>query len=211
MTDFERAREEMVERQIAARRIDDPAILAAFRAVPRERFVPAAHVASAYDDSPVPIEAGQTVSQPFIVAVMIKAAAIGADSRVLEIGAGSGYAAAVIGRIAARVIAIERHGELARLAVGRMRSLGYANVEIFEGDGSHGWPAAAPYDAILVPAAARHLPEGLADQLAIGGRLVIPVGPHDETQRLLRVRRLGADAFEQDDLGPVRFISLVGI
>jgi protein-L-isoaspartate(D-aspartate) O-methyltransferase len=208
---FERAREEMIERQIVARRIDDPRILAAFRAVPRERFVPAERIAQAYDDSPVPIEAGQTVSQPFIVAVMIDSARIGPGSRVLEIGAGSGYAAAVIGRIAARVIAIERQGELAELAAARMRSLGYANVEIIQGDGSHGWPGAAPYDAILVPAAARHLPEGLADQLAIGGRLIIPVGPHQENQRLLRIKRLGPDEFEQDDLGPVRFIPLVGI
>jgi len=211
MSDFERAREKMIERQIATRRIADPEILAAFRAVPRELFVPPEQIAAAYDDSPVPIEAGQTISQPFIVAAMIKAAGIGPGSRVLEIGAGSGYAAAVMSRIAARVIAIERHAALAGLAAERMRRLGYANVEIIHGDGSGGWPDAAPYDAILVAAAARRLPQRLSGQLAIDGRLVIPVGPHDQTQRLLRVKRLGDDEFEQDDLGPVRFIPLVGI
>jgi protein-L-isoaspartate(D-aspartate) O-methyltransferase len=179
--------------------------------VPRERFVPAGRIAEAYDDAPVAIEAGQTVSQPYIVAAMIEAAGVGAAARVLEIGAGSGYAAAILSRIARAVVAVERHAALVTLAAGRMRALGCANVEIVAGDGVRGWPAAAPYDAIIVSAAATSVPAALRDQLAVGGTLVIPVGPPDgPAQRLLRVKRRDAAAFVADDRGPVRFVPLVG-
>lgn len=214
--DFERAREAMVARQIAGRGIDDPAILAAFRAIPRERFVPPGRIAEAYDDAPVAIEAGQTVSQPYIVALMIALAGIGPQSRVLEVGAGSGYAAAILGRIAREVVAIERHAELARLAGARIGALGLANVAIVQGDGWAGWRAGAPYNAIIVSAAAARVPEALVAQLAAGGRLVIPVGAPDGEQRLLRLRRGeggdggGEGEVAREDLGPVRFVPLVG-
>jgi len=200
----------MVERQIAARGIDDPAILAAFRAIPRERFVPPERIAEAYDDAPVAIEAGQTVSQPYIVALMIALAGIGPDSRVLEVGAGSGYAAAILGRIAREVVAIERQGELARLAATRVRALGLGNVRIVEGDGRAGWREGAPYDAIIVSAAAPRVPEALTAQLAEGGRLIVPVGAQDGEQRLLRLRRGAGSASAPEDFGPVRFVPLIG-
>lgn len=208
--DFAAAREEMVRHQIAGRGISDPHVLAAMRAVPREAFVPPEALDCAYDDSPLPIGAGQTISQPYIVALMIEAAGVASGGRVLEIGAGSGYAAAVMGRIAARVIAMERHNALANLAAARMRRLGYGNVEIVHGDGSGGRPQDAPFDAILAAASGSHVPRVLLDQLAIGGRLVMPVGPAQEVQALVRVHREIVDVFVQDDLGTVRFVPLVG-
>jgi len=165
MADFAKLRERMIERQIAARGIRDPAILAAFREVPRDQFVSAANQPWAYDDHPLPIEAGQTISQPYIVALMIEAAAIKPGDTVLEVGAGSGYAAAVMSRIAAKVIGIERQHELVEIARQRLARLGYANVAIVEGDGTRGWPDEAPYDAILVAASGSHVPEALIEQL----------------------------------------------
>lgn len=210
MTGFADERADMVDRQLAGRGITDPYILDAFRAVPREAFVPADLVGRAYADMPLPIEAGQTISQPYVVALMIAAAGIAPGMTVLEIGAGSGYAAAVIGRIAARVFSIERHAELARLADSRMKRLGYDNVRIAQGDGSGGWPEEAPFDAILAAASGHHIPPALLDQLRVDGTLVMPIGgPHD-IQRLIRVRRTGPDDFTQDDLGPVRFVPLLG-
>jgi protein-L-isoaspartate(D-aspartate) O-methyltransferase len=208
--DFAAARAEMVDRQIVARGIIAPHVLAAMREVPREAFVPPAEAAWAYDDGPLPIEAGQTISQPYIVALMIAAAGVAPGARVLEIGAGSGYAAAVIGRIAARVIAIERHRELADLAADRMRRLGYDNVEIVYGDGSAGMAEAAPFDAILAAASGSHVPQALLDQLCVGGRLVMPVGGTHEVQDLVRVTRIDAGAFERESLCPVRFVPLIG-
>jgi protein-L-isoaspartate(D-aspartate) O-methyltransferase len=199
----------MVDRQIAARGVRDARILDAMRTVPREIFVPEAFGKFAYDDTPLPIEAGQTISQPYIVALMIEAAAIRPRDRVLEIGAGSGYAAAVMSRIARQVYAIERHEELTRLARERMARLGYDNVEIRTGDGTLGWPEAAPFDAILVAAGGPAVPQPLKQQLAIGGGLVIPVGQADQ-QRLLRVTRRSEDAFDEEDLGEVRFVPLIG-
>ena len=210
MTDFGAAREDMVRRQIAGRGIDDAALLAAMREVPREAFVPADLVEFAYQDSPLPIGVGQTISQPLIVAEMIAAAGIGRGDKVLEIGAGSGYAAAVIGRIAEEVIAIERHRELARLATERMARLGYANVRILEGDGSVGLPGEAPFDAILVAASGSHVPDALRRQLAIGGVLVMPVGAPGEIQHLVKLTRRDEGEFAEEDLGAVRFVPLVG-
>lgn len=208
--DFAAARAEMVRHQLARRGIAAPHVLAAMGAVPREAFVPVARIDAAYDDGPLSIEAGQTISQPYIVALMIEAAGVAPGGRVLEIGAGSGYAAAVMGRIAAEVIAIERHAELAGLAAGRMRRLGYDNVRIVQGDGSTGCPEAAPFDAILAAASGSHVPRALLDQLRIGGRLVMPVGAPHGIQRLVRVVCEGTEAFARDELCAVRFVPLVG-
>ncbi len=210
MADFTTARETMIARQIAARGIEDTRILDAFRKVPREIFVDEGEQQSAYEDSPLPIAAGQTISQPYIVAVMIEAAGIGPESKVLEIGAGSGYAAALIGQIAREVHAIERHSKLARQAAERIRALGYSNVTIYEGDGTAGLLSKSPFDAIIVSASASHVPEDLLMQLRIGGRMVIPVGSTDEPQQLLCITRTGEEAFEQEELGAVRFVPLIG-
>jgi len=210
MIDFAAARDAMVARQIEARGIANPALSAAMREVPRDAFMPESLAAFAYDDTPLPIEAGQTISQPYIVALMIDSAGVKSGDRVLEIGAGSGYAAAVMSRIAARVVAIERHEELARLAAVRMARLGYDNVRIVHGDGSHGCPEEAPFDAILAAASGSHVPEALKRQLAIGGTLVMPIGEPHRVQNLVRVERIDADSFEEEDLGAVRFVPLIG-
>lgn len=210
MASLQEQREQMVERQLKRRGVDDPAVLAAMRQVPRELFVPEALREFAYDDSPLPIEAGQTISQPYIVGLMVQAAEIRPGDAVLEIGAGSGYAAAVMGRIAGRVTAIERHETLSALARGRMRQLGYNNVEIITGDGSRGRPEGAPYDAILAAATGPSVPQVLIDQLDIGGRLVMPVGDRAGEQRLVKVTRRDATHVEEEDLGAVRFVPLIG-
>jgi protein-L-isoaspartate(D-aspartate) O-methyltransferase len=210
VTDFAADREAMVARQIEARGIANPALSAALRAVPREAFVPESLAAFAYDDSPLPIEVGQTISQPYIVALMIDAAGVKPGDWALEIGAGSGYAAAVMSRIAEGVIAVERHEELARLAADRMARLGYANVSIVHGDGSAGWPEEAPYDAILAAASGSHVPEALKAQLAIGGTLVMPIGEPHAVQSLVKIVRVADEAFEHEHLGAVRFVPLIG-
>lgn len=210
MADFAALREEMVRRQIEGRGIRDPRLLQALREVPREAFVPVEFAGHAYEDSPLPIEADQTISQPYIVALMIHAAGIAPGDAVLEIGAGSGYAAAVMGRIAARVIAVERHGELAALAAERMARLGYGNVRIVHGDGSGGLPGEAPFDAILAAASGSHVPEALKRQLAIGGALVMPIGEPGAVQVLVKVARTGADSYVEEQLGAVRFVPLIG-
>ena len=202
-------REAMVERHLAARGIRDPHVLAAFREVPREAFVPENLAEFAYDDGPLPIGEGQTISQPYIVAAMIEGAEVAPGDTVLEVGAGSGYAAAVIGRIAKRVFAIERHRALADAAELRLARLGYGNVTIVAGDGSGGLPEEAPFDAILVAARGPEVPQALKRQLKVGGRLVIPVGG-EHVQKLCRVTRTGEDAWISDDLGAVRFVPLIG-
>src|SRR5205085_5905125 len=164
MPDFAAEREAMVERQLRRRGITEPDILDAFRAVPREKFISGGYAHLAYGDHPLPIEANQTISQPYIVALMIQAAGIGERDKVLEVGAGSGYAAAVISRIAAEVIGIERQHDLVEAARERLKRLGYDNVAIVEGDGTRGWPAGAPYDAILAAASGSHVPHALIDQ-----------------------------------------------
>ncbi len=205
---MEKRRHAMVARQIAARGIKDARVLEAMRDVPRHEFVAAEFQELAYADEALPIEAGQTISQPYIVARMAELAAIAPEDIVLEVGAGSGYAAAVLGRLARRVIAIERHAELASLARHRMSALGYGNVEIVHGDGYRGWPAAAPFDAIVVSAGAADMPPALKPQLKIGGRLVIPlsVGAY---QSLICIRRTGDDTYTEERHEPVAFVPLV--
>ena len=202
-------RNRMVDLDIAGRDVRDPAVLAAMRTVPRERFVPADMVEFAYADHPLPIAEGQTISQPYIVAAMAEAGRIGPDDRVLEVGTGSGYGAAVLSRVAAGVWTVERLEHLARGAQAALDALDYTNVHVLCGDGTLGWPEHAPYDAIIVTAGGPSVPEALLDQLAIGGRLVIPVGPDTRGQELIRVRRT-PDGFEEQDLGPVRFVPLIG-
>jgi protein-L-isoaspartate(D-aspartate) O-methyltransferase len=175
--DQSRRRRHMVAGQLASRGIRDPAILDAMSEVPREEFVPRDLVEFAYEDAPLPIDESQTISQPYIVARMIQALELGPGDRVLEVGAGSGYAAAVLSRIAAEVFTIERHKSLADSAGERCRRLGYDNVHVRHGDGSLGWPEEAPFDAIVVAAGGPDVPRPLKEQLAPGGRLVIPVGP----------------------------------
>lgn len=200
-------RERMVRRQIAGRGIDDPVILNAFRIVPRELFIPEDRRLFAYDDGALPIDAGQTISQPYIVALMIEAARIGSGSTVLEVGAGSGYAAAVISHIAAKVVAIERHQTLARAARERIDALGYGNCTILAGDGLRGCSEAAPFDAILVSAAGLEVPEILKHQLKPGGTLVMPVG--GDVQSLHAIRRMGDTEWESRELCAVRFVPLL--
>ena len=210
MPEFAELRERMVRRQIESRGITDPAILDAFRDVAREEFVDEEHRRFAYDDNPLPIEAGQTISQPYIVALMIEAAGIRPGDAVLEVGAGSGYAAAVISRIAKRVVSIERHGELAQIARERMTRLGYGNVRILQGDGTRGCPDEAPFDAILAAASGSHVPKPLLDQLAPGGRLVMPVGDPGWVQELVKVTKRSDGSTSQENLGGVRFVPLIG-
>jgi len=209
MSDLQEQREWMVDRQIRRRGIDSPAILEAFRTVPREEFVPESLREFAYEDGPLPIGAGQTISQPYIVALMIDSAGVSPGDRVLEVGAGSGYAAAVMSRVADRVFAIERHESLAKTAQERIDRLGYDNVSIIAGDGSLGLPDEAPFDAILVAAGGAKVPEPLKQQLRIGARLVVPVGGED-MQSLLCVTRTGENEWSEQNLGGVRFVPLIG-
>ena len=209
-SDFAAERQAMVERQIASRRITDEAILNAFRAVPRELFVPPEYAELAYGDHPLPIQAGQTISQPYIVALMVQAAEIKPADKVLEVGAGSGYAAAVISRIAARVIGIERQQDLAQVARERLKQLGCDNVTIVEGDGTRGCSEQAPFDAILAAASGSHVPQALVDQLADGGRIVMPVGEPGWVQELVKVTKSAAGELVQENLGGVRFVPLIG-
>jgi protein-L-isoaspartate(D-aspartate) O-methyltransferase len=198
----------MVERQLAGRGIADERVLAAMGRVKREAFVPADVAEFAYDDSPLPIAEGQTISQPYIVALMAEAARIGPKDRVLEVGTGSGYAAAVFAELAAEVVTIERHAALADGARAALQSLGYDNVRVLTGDGTRGVSDRAPYDAILVAAGAPAPPESLRRQLAEGGRLVIPVSVNAHQELRVIVRR--GENFETEDLGPVRFVPLLG-
>jgi protein-L-isoaspartate(D-aspartate) O-methyltransferase len=209
MTDrYAAERERMVASQLVRRGIADERVLAAFRSVPREAFVPADLAASAYDDNPLPIGESQTISQPYVVALMAEEARIAPDARVLEVGAGSGYAAAILGQLAKEVVSIERHASLADSARRALAALGYRNIEVIHGDGSRGVPERAPYDAILVAAGAPAPPGSLKEQLADGGRLVIPVSV-DSHQDLKVITRRG-DSFEEKNLGAVRFVPLLG-
>lgn len=210
MPDFAAARDRMVDLQIAARGVSDPAVLAAMRAVPREAFVEPELRAHAYEDRPLRIGEEQTISQPYIVALMIAAAALQPGDRVLDIGTGSGYAAAVMSRIAARVYTVERHASLAQSARRRFADLAYDNIETRIGDGTLGWPEAAPFDAILVAASGPEIPPALIRQLSVGGRLVMPVGPEDHRQDLRKLTRRGEDDYEFADLGAVAFVPLIG-
>jgi protein-L-isoaspartate(D-aspartate) O-methyltransferase len=206
----EAKREWMVENQIASRGVRDGAVLDAMRTVPRERFVSEELAEFAYEDTPLPIEESQTISQPYIVAVMAEALELRPTDRVLEIGAGSGYAAAILGQIAAEVFTIERHRGLAEHARDRMAALGYDNVTVVAGDGTMGWGEQAPFDAIVVAAGGPEVPQPLLDQLAVGGRLVIPVGDDGRSQELVRVRRVAEHEYVEDSLGKVQFVPLIG-
>src|SRR4051812_25615219 len=189
MTDYAAEREAMVERQLKRRGIGDRKILDAFREVSREAFINPDFAAAAYGDHPLPIEAGQTISQPYIVALMIEAAGIKADDRVLEGGSRSGYAAAGISRLAGAGVGGGGQHELVEVARERLARLGYDNVEIVEGDGTQGWPDCAPYDAILAAASGSHVPDPLIDQLKPAGRLVMPLGGPGWVQRLVIVTK----------------------
>jgi protein-L-isoaspartate(D-aspartate) O-methyltransferase len=210
MPDFTAEREAMVERQLKRRGVTEPDILDAFRAVPREAFVSPEYAREAYGDHPLPIEAKQTISQPYIVALMIQAAAIKAGDNVLEVGSGSGYAAAVISRIAARAVGIERQHDLVDVSRERLQRLGYENVEIVEGDGTRGWPGRAPYDAILAAASGSHVPPPLVEQLAANGRIVMPLGEPGGVQELVRVTKRHDGSLKKENLGAVRFVPLIG-
>jgi len=205
------AREAMVQQQIEDRGVHDPAVLAAMRAVPRHRFVPEEHAHRSYDDHPLPIGEHQTISQPYIVAVMTQLLRLDSDDRVLEIGTGSGYQAAVLGEIAAEVYSIEIVTSLGLRAAGVLRDLGYDNVHVRVGDGYAGWPDQAPFDAVIVTAAPPQVPQPLLDQLADGGRLVVPEG--DTIQQLvLYTRKDGPEGphFERRPLLGVRFVPMTG-
>lgn len=208
--EYAEQRHRMVETQLVARGIRDEAILHAMRTVPREAFVPPDYRESAYEDGPLPIGEGQTISQPYMVACMTEALMLSQNDRVLEIGTGSGYAAAVLGCLASEVYTVERLETLAACARQRLRALGYTNVQVTYGNGTLGWPDQAPYDGIVVTAAGPSIPRILQEQLALGGRLVIPVGKESLWQKLLRVTRTSATAFRQEDLGSVRFVPLIG-
>ena len=199
----------MVAEDVARRGVADERVLAAMGTVPREAFVPAADRDRAYADRPLPIGWDQTISQPYVVAVMAEALELEPGDRVLEVGAGSGYAAAVLSRLADEVVTVERVPELAELAARRLAALGADNVAVRVGDGTLGWPDRAPYDGIVVTAGGPEVPPALVDQLAPGGRLVIPVGPLS-AQRLVRVRRGPEGGLEQEDLGGVAFVPLIG-
>jgi protein-L-isoaspartate(D-aspartate) O-methyltransferase len=203
-------RENMVDHQIAARGVRSELILDAMRTVPREHFLPPDMQEFAYEDSPLPIDADQTISQPYIVALMVEALALSGGERVLEIGAGSGYAAAVLGRIAGDVYTVERIGQLAEKAASKLAELDYSNVHVLHGDGTLGWLDHAPYDGIIVTAGGPEVPESLKAQLKIGGRLVIPVGTDPRAQELVRVTRLSEHEYQTEDLADVRFVPLVG-
>jgi protein-L-isoaspartate(D-aspartate) O-methyltransferase len=210
LTDYAREREAMVERQLRRRGITEQRILDAFLDVPREAFISEEFAHLAYGDHPLPIEAGQTISQPYIVALMVEAADIRAGDKVLEVGAGSGYAAAVISRIAERVVAIERQHDLVEVARERLQRLGYDNIEIVEGDGTKGCRDHAPFDAILAAASGSHVPRPLVEQLAPNGRIVMPVGEPGWVQELVKVTKQQDGILKQESLGGVRFVPLIG-
>ncbi|MBY5536184.1 protein-L-isoaspartate(D-aspartate) O-methyltransferase [Rhizobium leguminosarum] len=207
--DMTRIRDRMVEHHVTRRGIRDQSVIGAMRMVPREKFVPPGSEEFAYQDAPLSIGEGQTISQPFIVALMLEKANLNAGDKVLEVGTGSGYASALISRIARHVYSIERHEKLALQATDRFEKLGYRNIDVRVGDGSKGWAEVAPFNAIVVSAGAPEVPTALKEQLHLGGRLIIPVGG-GEGQRLKRFTRTGAAAFEEEDLGGVLFVPLIG-
>jgi protein-L-isoaspartate(D-aspartate) O-methyltransferase len=199
----------MIAKQLQRRDITDARVLEAFAAVPRDAFVAPEQRTSAYEDTPLPIGHGQTISQPYIVALTLQALRLTGSERALDIGTGSGYAAAVLAQLVSVVDTVERIPELADAAEARLIALGITNVRVHRGDGTLGWPERAPYDAIAVAASAPDVPKSLLQQLAIGGRIVLPVGS-DDAQRLVRLVREGDVTYLRSDLGDVRFVPLVG-
>ena len=210
MDKAERLRRRMVQEQLLDRGIRDPLVLQAMAEVPRELFVPEAWQEYAYADSPLPIAQDQTISQPYVVAWMIEALALSPEDRVLEVGTGSAYGAAVLSRIVREVYTIERHKELAEAAERRLAQLGYTHVHVRYGDGTLGWPEEAPFDGIVVTASGPQIPSPLREQLSIGGRLVIPVGQTADSQELVRLHRVSEKEMRRENLGSVRFVPLVG-
>lgn len=208
--DFVKRRLRMVDRYIAHRGVQSALVLGAMRAVPRESFLPEDLWEVAYEDVPLPIAEGQTISQPYIVAMMTEALGLQGGEKVLEIGTGSGYAAAILSKIARDVYTVERIGQLAEKSAATLAKLGYGNVHVLHADGTLGWPEHAPYDAIVVAAGGPEVPESLKKQLKIGGRLVIPVGADRRLQELVRVVRVAEDAYTTEELADVRFVPLVG-
>lgn len=200
----------MVDRQIKGRGVLTPRVLAAMREVPRELFISPQNASHAYEDAALPIEEGQTISQPYIVARMMEALDLRPSDRVLEIGTGSGYTAALLSSIVAEVYTVERIASLAERAAQRLRNGGYRNVLVRTGDGTLGWPDFAPFDAIVVAAGAPTVPDSLLAQLAIGGRLVIPIGSTPRRQQLVRVVRKGEHEFVTEVLCGVVFVPLIG-
>ncbi len=210
MATMEQRRGHLVTRQVEARGVRDPLVLAAMRAVRRELFVPESLRDEAYSDTPLPIGSGQTISQPYIVAFMIEALALRGGEKVLEIGAGSGYAAAVLAEIAREVFTIERIGQLAEKAAANLAQAGCDNVHVRHADGTEGWSDEAPFDAILVSAGAPDVPKSLMRQLKIGARMVVPVGADPRSQELIRITRVNDDEYEREDIADVRFVPLIG-
>jgi len=206
--DYDEARRAMVARQLLGRGITDPQVLAAMGKVPRHLFVPPALASQAYGDEPLPIGQDQTISQPYIVALMSQWAEVHPGDKVLEVGTGSGYQAAVLGELAAQVFTVEIRPELARTAAVRLQELGYRQVRVKTGDGWKGWPEEAPFDAILVTAAAPRVPPALSEQLKEGGCLVVPLGEGSWDQTLVRLRKVRGELKEEERL-PVRFVPLV--
>lgn len=205
-TTYRQERQRMVRTQIAARGVTDSQVLDAMRAVPRHEFVPERAARLAYRDRPLPIGHGQTISQPYIVARMTALAGVDSTDRVLEVGTGSGYQAAVLGEMADSVYTIEIIPELAQRASRRLDRLGYGNVQVKTGDGYQGWKTYAPYDAIVVTAAPEQIPPPLTRQLKEGGRMVIPVGPSGQLQQLMLVEKTEGGQIEKQRLSPVRFV-----
>jgi protein-L-isoaspartate(D-aspartate) O-methyltransferase len=210
MKDLDLRRDIMIERDLKGRGIHNPGVLEAMRKVPREEFVPAELVARAYEDYPLPIDEGQTISQPYMVAYMAESLELTAANRILEIGTGSGYSAAVLSRLVSEVYTVEHFDTLAESAGERLQRLGYDNIRILVRDGTLGWPENAPYNAIVVTAGAPRVPVPLLKQLVIGGRLVIPVGPNRFVQSLIRVRRVQEDEYREEILMAVQFVPLIG-
>jgi protein-L-isoaspartate(D-aspartate) O-methyltransferase len=210
MADFASLRRRMVDTQLVARGIRAPAVLRAMASVPRERFVPDLDAPDAYEDSAMPIGHAQTISQPYVVALMLEALSPESVDRVLEIGTGSGYGTAVLAEVVAEVYTVERLGTLAEAARTRLAELGYRNVHVLEGDGTLGWPEHAPYDGIVVTAGGPDVPAPLLPQLKIGAHLVVPVGATPRSQDLVRITRRASDEYARESLGAVAFVPLIG-
>jgi protein-L-isoaspartate(D-aspartate) O-methyltransferase len=207
---FSNSRKKMVNHQLISRGISDDLVLNAMGEVPREAFVPRKLRNLAYNDSALPIDEEQTISQPYMVALMIEALDLVPDSRVLEIGTGSGYATAVLSRVASQVFTVERHASLARVAEERFQKLGYENIRVHIGDGTMGWSEHAPYDGIVVTAGAPRIPDPLIKQLKVKANLVIPIADQQNSQKLIRLIRKDENEYQEENLGSVRFVPLIG-